>query len=97
MSPKSKQEYTFIIAKRYKRAKFSSKSSILNEYCSVINIHRKSAIRKLNNFKLFQKKKKSKLGPKSIYNKKDIITPLRTIWLKANLPCSKNLKADIKF
>ncbi len=80
MSPKSKEEYTFIIAKRYKRAKFSAKS----------------AIRKLNNFKFFQKKKKSKPRPKPIYNKKEIINPLRTIWLKANLPCSKNLKADIK-
>ncbi len=93
MSPKSKEEYTFIIAKRYK---FSAKSAILDEYCAVIGIHRKSTIRKLNNFKFFQKKKKSKPGPKPIYNKKEIINPLCTIWLKANLPCSKNLKADIK-
>ncbi len=95
MSPKSKEEYTVIISKRYKRAKFSSKSSILDEYCAVTGLHRKSAIRKLNNFKLFQKKKRSKPGPKSIYNKKEILTPLRTIWLKSNLLCSKNLKPAI--
>ena len=73
MSPQSKQEYTFIIAKRYKRAKLSSKSTILDEYCNVTGLHRKSAIRKLNNFKLFQKRKKLKPGPQSIYNKKEII------------------------
>ncbi len=95
MSPKSKEEYTFIIVKRYKRARFSAKSAILNEYCAVTGLHRKSAIRKLNTFKLFQKKKKSKPGPKSIYNTTEIKSPLKTIWLKSNLLCSKNLKPAI--
>ncbi len=86
-------EYTEVIVKRYKRAKYNAKKELLNEYCQVTGFHRKHAIRKLNNFKFFQKPKKHKRGRKSIHNYPAILTPLKKIWLTANLPCSKLLKA----
>ena len=96
MSPKSKEEYTAIMAKRYKKVKKrNQKNSILNEYCRITKCHRKHAIRKLNNFKFFVKLKRKKPGRPSKYNHPRIILPLKTIWLQANLPCSKNLKAII--
>lgn len=96
MSPKSIDEYTAIMAKRYKKAKKrNNKNLILNEYCRITGYHRKHAIRKLNNYKFFIKPKRKKPGKKSKYNNSKILTPLKTIWLQANLPCSKNLKAII--
>ena len=96
MSPKSKEEYTAIMAKRYKRVRTrSQKNIILNEYCETTGYHRKHAIRKLNHFKFFIKATRKKSGKPSRYNNSKILTPLKTIWLRANLPCSKNLKAII--
>lgn len=97
MSPKSIEEYTIIFAKRYKRANYNQKKIILTEYCKVTGYHRKHAIRKLNNFKLFIKKKLRKRGRASKYNKKSIIDPIKKIWLTANLPCSKILKSLLPF
>jgi hypothetical protein len=95
MSPQSLNEYTEVIAKRYKRAVYQSKIELLNEYCQVTGFHRKHAIRKLNSFKFFQKPKKTKPGRKSIYNQQPVLKVLKKIWLTANLPCSKLLKAII--
>ena len=96
MSPKSKEEYTAIMARRYKKAKKRNlKNLILNEYCRITKYHRKHAIRKLNNFKFYTKPKRKKPGRPSKYNKPRILLPLKTIWLQANLPCSKILKAII--
>lgn len=93
MSPQSLNEYTEVIAKRYKRAVYKSKQGLLNEYCQVTGFHRKHAIRKLNSFKFFQKPKKHKRGRKSVYNQPELLVVLKKIWLTANLPCSKLLKA----
>lgn len=95
MSPQSLSEYTEVIAKRYKRARYNSKKELLNEYCQVTGFHRKHAIRKLNNFKFFQKPRKHKRGRKSIYNQPAVIKVIKKIWLTANLPCSKLLKVII--
>ena len=93
MSPKSKKEYTALMAKRYRRSKKDQKTIILNEYCQITGCHRKHAIRKLKRFKFFLKHK-SKAGRPKIYNKA-ILEPLRKIWLAANLPCGKRLKPII--
>lgn len=96
MSPKSKEEYTAIMAKRYKRVKKrNQKNLILNEYCRITGYHRKYAIRKLNKFKFFTKPKHKRPGKLSKYNTPEILLPLKTIWVNAHLPCSKNLKAII--
>jgi len=94
MSPESKNEYTAVMAKRYRKARFSKKTTILNEYCQTTSYHRKHAIRKLNNFKLYTKSKKKSGRPK-IYDSPDVIKVLTKIWQTANLPCGKRLKPII--
>ena len=93
MSPRSKKEYLTAIFLRYKKASFKEKTVILNEFCQNCGYHRKHAIRLLKRFKRFRKPKLKKLGRSCIYIKSAIIEPLERIWLAANLPCSKRLKA----
>ena len=95
MTFKAKMEYLESIYLRYKKASKKEKSIILTEFCLNCNYHRKHAIRLLNNFKRFTKPKPKKRGRPSKYNKPSIIEPLKRIWLTANLPCSKLLKAII--
>lgn len=93
MSPRSKHEYLEAIHLRYKRASLKEKTAILDEFCSNCGYHRKHAIRLLNNFRRFTRPKPRKRGKPSKYNKPLILEPLKRIWLAANLPCSKRLKA----
>jgi len=86
-------EYLETIYLRYKRASLKEKTLILNEFALNCGYHRKHAIRVLNNFKRFTKPKPKKRGKPSKYNKPGILVPLKKIWLAANLPCSKRLKA----
>jgi hypothetical protein len=86
-------EYLKSIYSRYKKADRKEKSIILNEFCQNCGYHRKHAIRALNTFKRFTKPKPKRRGKPSVYNKAPIIAPLKRIWLAANLPCSKRLKA----
>jgi hypothetical protein len=81
------------IHKRYKHASRSEKKIILDEFCATTGYHRKYAIVILKGFKRFRKPVRRKRGPKPKYKKDEIIKPLKTIWLAANLPCSKRLKA----
>lgn len=93
MSPGARMEYLESIYLRYKRARRKVKSTILNEFCLNCGYHRKHAIRLLNKFRRFTKPKPKKRGKPSVYNKSSVIEPLKRIWLAANLPCSKRLKA----
>jgi hypothetical protein len=93
MSPKSKEEYFEVLHKRYKEASRREKTVIINECCAVCGYHRKHAIRRLRGYKRFTKPKKKRKGKPSVYNQEAIIRPLKQIWLTANLPCSKRLKA----
>lgn len=93
MSPRSKREYLKAINERYKQAGRKEKSVILNEFCTNCNYHRKHAIRVLRRLCSSKKSRKKKRGKPSVYNNPFIIKPLKKIWLTANLPCSKRLKA----
>lgn len=93
MSPRSKKEYTEAVHKRYKHASRSEKKVILDEFCATTGYHRKYAIILLKGFKRFSKPVRKKRGRKARYRKDEIIKPLKKIWLAANLPCSKRLKA----
>src|SRR5208337_4078864 len=93
MSPRARMEYLETIYLRYKRASVKEKTLILNEFCLNCGYHRKHAIRLLNHFKRFTKSKPKKRGKPSKYNKASVLKPLKKIWLAANLPCSKRLKA----
>lgn len=93
MSPRSRKEYLQTIHRRYKNASRKGKTSILDEFCSNCGYHRKHAIRLLQHFKRFTKPMPKKKGKKPIYHKETVLKPLKRIWLTANLPCSKRLKA----
>ena len=95
MSPRSKKEYLKAIYLRYKYASKKEKSVILDEFCSNCNYHRKHATRLLKKHKRFAKAKPEKRGRPSIYDKPFIKEPLKRIWLKSGLPCSKIFKALI--
>lgn len=92
MSPRSKREYTEAIHLRYKNATRHEKSIILDEFCATYRYHRKHAIRVLKGFKRFTKPKAKRRGKPPVYQNEAIRKPLKEIWLKANLPCSKRLK-----
>jgi len=96
MSPKARMEYLETIYLRYKRASRKEKTTILDEFCVNCGYHRKHAIRVLNKFKRFTKPRPKKRGRPSVYNKPSVIEPLKRIWLAANLPCSKRLRAIIR-
>jgi len=93
MSPRSKREYVEITHRRYKHASRSEKTIILDEFCATSGYHRKHAIRLLRGFKRFTRPKPKKRGPKPVYQREDILVPLKKIWLTSHLPCSKRLKA----
>ena len=93
MSSRSKREYLEAIHLRYKRASRKDKAIILDEFCTTCGYHRKHAIRLLKKFTRFIKPKKKKRGRTPLYSKEVIVKPLKKIWLSANLPCSKRLKA----
>ena len=93
MSPRSKREYVDAVHRRYKSASRSERTIILNELCATCGYNRKYAIRLLRGFKRFTKPKPRKRGKPAVYQKDDILVPLRRIWLEANLPCSKRLQA----
>jgi hypothetical protein len=86
-------EYLESIVVRYRKASKKQKTAILNEFCQTCGYNRKYAIYLLYTFKRFIKPKPKKRGKPSKYNRPEIITPLRRIWLAANLPCSKRLRA----
>ncbi|MGD0886689.1 MAG: hypothetical protein ABSA46_17755 [Thermodesulfovibrionales bacterium] len=93
MSSRSKREYLEAIYLRYKKASRKQKAMILDEFCAACEYHRKHAIRLLRKFRRFLKPKKKKKGRIPLYRKEALLKPLKQIWLTANLPCSKRLKA----
>lgn len=93
MSPKSRMEYLESIVIRYKKSSKKKKSAILNEFCAATGYNRKYAIFLIYTFKRFTKPKPKKRGRPSKYNCTEVLQALRKIWLAANLPCSKRLKA----
>jgi len=92
MSPRSRREYREAVHLRYKNASRHEKTTILDEFCATCRCHRKHAIRVLRGFKRFTKPRPKRRGRPPIYQNDTIINPLKTIWLAANLPCSKRLK-----
>ncbi len=95
MSPARKNSYFLTLAHRYHESTREQKTEILKEFCANTGYHPKHAIRKLNTLKPTHRPKKPprKRGPKSKYDKPEVLKPLQQIWLTANLPCSKRLKA----
>lgn len=97
MSPQSKKEYFKTVWLRYKKAvSKAEKTQILDELCINCDLNRKYAIRRLRNFKIVRRKKtENKPGPKPKYLQPEFLAVLKQIWITANLPCSKRLRAII--
>lgn len=95
MSPRSKREYLAAIVVRYRRASKKVKTAILTEFCAACGYHRKHALRLIRTFRRFTEKQPAKRGRKLSYDPEALLVPLKRIWLTANLPCSKRLKAII--
>ena len=93
MSPRSKREYVEALFLRYKHASRKVKTGILDEFCATCGYHRKYAIGLLRGYKRFTKPKRKQRGRRPVYQKESMLNPLKRIWLAANLPCSKRLKA----
>lgn len=93
MSPRSKKEYVEAIFLLYKKASCKERTLILDEFCATCGYHRKHAIRLLRRFRRFIKPKLRKRGRSPLYHRNSTLKPLKKIWLAANLPCSKRLKA----
>ncbi len=93
MSPRSNREYLTTTALRYKKASKKAKKGIPDEFCLTYGCHRKHAIRILRRYRRFSRPETRKRGPKPRYQSEAILKPLKAIWLAANLPCSKRLRA----
>lgn len=91
MVQQSKLEYLAAIVGRYRRAGRAFKKRILDEFCAVCGHHRKHAIRLLNRR---AHRAKRKPGRPSRYGEAERQV-LEMIWLTANRPCSKRLKAAL--
>ena len=94
MTIQSKREYLQAIRQRYLKASKESKSPILDEFCNNCGYNRKYAIRLLNVQNKPGRAKKSP-GPKTRYQPKQVLTPLKRIWFATDQMCSKKLKAAI--
>src|ERR1700742_4055809 len=92
MSLSSKREYLGRIHGRYQRAGREHKSRILDEFCLVCGYQRKFALRLLNRP---LRRKRRRPGPKLKYDPERLLPPLKRIWLLAEQPCGKLLKASL--
>jgi hypothetical protein len=92
MSLSSKREYLQRIHGRYQRAGRKHKSRILDEFCAVCGYHRKFALRLLNRP---VRRRRKRPGPKPKYDTFKLRPPLTQIWLLAEQPCGKLLKATL--
>ncbi len=88
MSPAMKREYVEAIRSRYKRSLKKGKTKILDEFCEVSGLHRKSAIRRLTRPAYRSRKK---VGPKPKYGAEELQV-VKRIWLAAEQICSKIMK-----
>jgi len=95
MGKHERRAYLDAIRARYRRAKKSGKTNILNEFCAVCGYHRKYALRLLGAPFHRVKKPGAKPGPTSRYDTPELVEALRTIWLASDQLCSRRLKAAL--
>ena len=93
MSLSAKRESLARIHGRYQRAGRPHKTRILDEFCATCGYHRKAALRLLNRPLRTGPAKRS--GPKVIYEPKEVLPVLKTVWLASDQLCSKLLRAAL--
>jgi hypothetical protein len=91
MGPNTRREYLATIRPRYLKADKAGKSRILDEFCAVCDYRRKYAIRLLRRP---PPRTRRRPGPRPRYDQA-VLAPLKAIWLAAEQPCSKRLKAAL--
>jgi len=90
MTPKTKMEYSKIVAKRYLLAKNrKEKGKILDEFAATLKYHRKSAIRKLNTIN-FKDPTNQRKGREKLYSG-EADTLLVQIWQSYGCVCGERL------
>ena len=95
MGKQERHAYLEAIRTRYRRARKTGKTAILNEFCAVCGYHRKYALRLLRTSGKRSKPTGSKPGPASRYVTPELLAALRTIWMASDQLCSKRLKAAL--
>lgn len=93
MSKKAKLEYVDAVRGRYLAGEKVEKSRILDEFCKVIGLHRKSAIRLLHRQGTGARSVANQPGRKPTYKDAELVEALVLIWQRTNLICSKRLAA----
>jgi hypothetical protein len=92
MTIQSKRDYLQAIRTRYRTAPKDTKTTILDEFCTICGYNRKYAIRRLNKK---PKKRQRKPGPQPKYRDTSVLQPLKRIWFATDQMCSKKLQAAI--
>jgi len=92
MTVQSKRDYLQAIRTRYRTAPKDTKTTILDEFCTICGYNRKYAIRRLNKK---PKKQQRKPGPHPTYRDTALLEPLKRIWFATDQMCSKKLQAAI--
>lgn len=93
MTLSSRKEYLGEMRERYRHLKTKKeKSQIILAVSEFLKIHRKHAIRVLNE-DIFVKKLKRK--PRKRKYEDDLITPLKLVWVTLGYPCSQRLVTQI--
>ena len=93
MSLSAKREALARIHGRYQRAGRPHKTRILDEFCATCGYHRKAALRLLNRPLRTTPPKRS--GPKVLYDPREVLPVLKSLWLASDQLCSKLLKAAL--
>lgn len=94
MTKALKEEYLMILRQRYFKATKKQKSSILDELCRNLPMHRKSATRLLNKPIKHKKANVKRLPTNLIYSNK-VIFLCEAIWKENEYPCGVVLKEMI--
>ena len=92
MTIQSKRDYLQAIRTRYRTAPKDTKTTILDEFCTICGYNRKYAIRRLNKK---PNKRQRKPGPHPTYRDTALLEPLKRIWFATDQMCSKKLQAAI--
>lgn len=95
MGKQERRAYLEAIRTRYRRARKTGKTAILDEFCAVCGYHRKYALRLLRTSDKRSKTAVRKPGPASRYAVPELVEALRTIWIASDQLCSKRLKAAL--
>lgn len=92
MGPEARKEYVERMRERYGRMGRPGRTRLLDEVSEVLGCHRKSAIRRLN---AKPRASARRPGPKAEYGEEERRV-LKDIWLAAEQPCGRRLKAAVR-